>query len=335
MTVLGTWFSCDAVPGWISKGTDANGVVWKMTGLTGWDEAPDSREIYTRRTGDGSFDAPVFDDIRTITWMGLLQAPDRPTRQACKLILGQLAAALKAGADLVGNDEDGPKTVHAKRSPGWKIAPFGPLGLQYQAVVKCPDPYKYGPAQTSTTGLPAPGSSGLGFPLFGSTGFLEFGTAGDPGQVTLTNPGTADAWPTFTITGPVLGGVVITDIASGRQIVYSGDVPSSGVLLVVDSSVGRATLNGADRSGLLTVKQWFPVPAGTGSTPVGSAIPLAGAELIQLDAESAEITSPTLTNLGSVGSVQQPTGGLVVQFSTLGAPNQTGSLSASVNPTYQ
>ncbi|HET8589302.1 MAG TPA: hypothetical protein VFM01_06675 [Nakamurella sp.] len=288
--VLGTWFSCTAVPGWISKGIDANGVVWKMQNLTGWDEPPDSREIYTPRTTDGSFDALVFDDTRTVSWMGLILAPDRATRQATKLTIGQLAAALKTGADLVGNDEDGPKTVHAKRSPGWKVAPFGPLGLQYQAVVRCVDPYKYGPARTSTTGLPTPGSGGLAFPLFGSTGRLEFGTRGNPGQVTLANPGTADAWPTFTITGPVLGGVVLTDVASGRQIVYTGDVPTSGVLLIIDAAAGRATLNGADRSGLLTVKQWWPVPADGSST---------------------------------------------VQFSTLGAPGQTGQLSASVSPTYQ
>lgn len=287
---LGTYFTCDAVPGWQSKGTDANGTAWKMTGLTGWDEPPDSRETYVSRVGDGSFDAPVFDDVRVVTWMGLLVAPDRATRQACKLTLTTLAAALKAGADLVGNDEDGPKTVHAKRSPGWKVAPFGPLGLQYQAVVKCPDPFKYGPTQTVTTGLPAPGSAGLAFPLFNGTGKLEYGTPGDSGQVTLSNPGTSDAWPTFTITGPLLGGVVLSDVASGRQIVYSGDVTSSGVLLIVDSSVGRATLNGSDRTGQLTVKQWWPVPAGGSST---------------------------------------------VQFSTLGAPGQTGTLTASVAPTYQ
>lgn len=288
--LLGTYFTCGAVPGWQSKGTDAAGVVWRMTSLAGWDEPPDSRETYVSRVGDGSFDAPVFDDVRVVTWMGVLLAPDRATRQACKLTLTSLAAALKAGADLVGYDEDGPRTVHAKRSPGWKVAPFGPLGLQYQAVVKCPDPFKYGPTQTATTGLPTEGSGGLAFPLFGTTGKLEFGTPGNPGQVTLANPGTADAWPTFTITGPALGGIVLSDVATGREIVYTGDIPSSGVLLIVDSSSGRATLNGSDRTGQLTVKQWWPVPAGGSST---------------------------------------------VQFSTLGAAGQAGTLAAAVSPTYQ
>lgn len=287
---LGTVFTCDAVPGWVSKGVDANGVTWTMTGLTGWDEPPDSRESYVPRVGDGSFDADVFDDARLVTWMGLLQAPDRETRQAQKLVLTQLARALKVGADLVGHDEDGDRTVHAKRSPGWKIAPFGPLGLQYQAVVKCPDPYKYGPAMTFPASLPAAGSGGLVYPLFQGTGKLEYGTAGASGRVTMSNPGTENAWPSFTITGPVLGGVSVTDVASGRQIVYAGDVPSSAVLLIIDSASGRAELNGADYTGQLTVKQWWPVPPGGSST---------------------------------------------VQFATLGASGQAGTLLASVNPTYQ
>lgn len=288
---VGTYFTVNGVPGWVSKGVDSNGVRWTMTGLTGWDEPPDSRQAFTARVAaNGSFDAPVYDDVRTITWMGLCQAPDRATREAQKLVLQQVARALRDGADLTGHDEDGDLIVHAKRSPGWKIAPFGPLGLQYQAVVACPDPYKYGPLMSAATGLPSPPPSGLAFPLFTTTGFLDFGLPGDPGQVTLTNPGTTDAFLTFAISGPVLGGFSLTDVASGRQITYAGDVPGGSTVLIVDSATGRATLNGSDRSGELTSKQWWSVPPGGSST---------------------------------------------VQFATFGAAGQTGSLTASLSPTYQ
>jgi hypothetical protein len=43
-------------------------------------------------------------------------------------------------------------------------------------------------------------------------------------------------------------------------------VPDDDVLLIVDSQSGRATLNGADRSGDLTSKQWWPVPRRGSST---------------------------------------------------------------------
>lgn len=261
MAATGTYFTCDSVPGWLSKGTDSNGVVWKMTSLTGWDEPPDSRENYVSRVGDGAFDPLIFDDTRVVTWMGLLLAPTRELRQAAKLTLTQLAAALKTGSDLTGHDEDGDRLVHGYRSPGWKVAPFGPLGLQYQAVVRCADPYKYGPELSAATGLPTAGTGGLTFPLFKPSGWLSWGTAGLSGQVTLTNAGTEAAWPTFTVTGPVLGGFSITDISTGRQIAYSDDVPDSGVVLIIDAAAGSASLNGADRTGRLTVKQWFPCPA--------------------------------------------------------------------------
>ena len=287
----GTYFTVDAVPDWLSKGVDINGVRWTMTGLTGWDEPPDARQAFTPRiAANGSFDAPVYDDTRTISWMGVLRAPDRATREAMKLTLASVARALRDGADLVGHDEDGDRTVHAKRSPGWKIAPFGPLGLQYQAVVACPDPYKYGPAVTQSTGLPTRPPAGLAFPLFTTVGVLDFGLPGTTGQVTLSNPGTTEAFLTFTITGPVLGGFNLTDVGSGRSITYAGDVPTGGTVLIVDSATGRATLNGADRSGELTTKQWWSVPAGGSST---------------------------------------------IQFSTLGAAGQTGTMSASLSPTYQ
>lgn len=285
----GTYFTVDGVPDWLSKGVDSNGVRWKMTGLTGWDEPPDSRLAFTPRVAaNGSFDAPVYDDVRTISWMGLLLAPDRATREATKLTLQRVARALRDGADLIGHDEDGDLTVHAKRSPGWKIAPFGPLGLQYQAQVTCPDPYRYGPLVTASTGLPSPGG-GMVFPLFDGTGKLEFGNPGDLGQLTLSNPGTTDAYLTFTITGPVLGGFSLTDVGSGRQIAYGGDVASGATVVVVDSATGRVTLNGSDRTGELTARQWWSVPAGGSST---------------------------------------------VQFATFGASGQTGSLTASLAPTY-
>lgn len=333
---VGTYFTCSAVPGWASAGVDVNGVRWKMTSLSGWDEPPDTRTAFEPRSeADGSHDAPVYDDNRMITFTGVFEAPDRATREATKLTLARLARELKAGATLTGVDEDGAKSVWAKRGPGWKSGgPVGPYGWRYQMQVICPDPYKYGPEQSFVTGLPAAGSGGLVWPKYGS-GVKEYGATGATGRVTLSNPGTEDAWPVFQVVGPVLGGLSITDVASGRRIVYADDVPDGATLLIIDSAAGRATLNGADRTGQLTVKQWFPVPPD--GTDLSPGIPLRDAYLIDLGNDTATLSSPDLVDSGL--GYATVTGGdtvpLEVQFATFGPAGQAGTLTVALRPTYQ
>lgn len=257
-----------SVGAWSTSGVDADGALWKLwrNSITGWDEPPPVKGGATARSNaDGSFDGPVYNDDRVVGWTGSVLAPDRIILAKAKATLSQVARALRAGADLVGHMDDGDYSVRAKRASGWNVAEMGWLGWQYQAVVTCADPYKYGLAVSAVTALPSPGPGGLVFPLFDGTGFLEFGASGNTGQVTLTNVGTAETYETFVVTGPVLGGLVITDVATGRRIVYADDVPMSGVL-TIDPTTGHADLNGADRTGRLTVKQWWNVPDGVAST---------------------------------------------------------------------
>lgn len=333
----GTYFTCDTVPGWQSRGVDSNGLRWAHVGdISGWDDPPDARsQFVARQQASGSFDAPVYDDNRVISFTGTVVAPTRALQRSAALILGRLARALRLGTNLTGHDEDGDKTVWGRRAPSWKMTSLGPLGWKYQVQIVCPDPYKYGPERTFTTGLPSPGSGGLVFPLFDGTGMLEFGTSGDSGRITLSNPGTDDAWPVFTVTGPVLGGLSITDVASGRQIVYAGDVPDGANLLIIDAQAGRATLNGADRTGELTVKQWFPVPSD--GVDSGPGVLLDDAYLVDMGDGSVTLSSPDLDEvapgIGATTDASAPT--CVVQFATFGPAGQTGTLTATVRPTYQ
>jgi hypothetical protein len=134
------------------------------------------------------------------------------------------------------------------------------------------DPVAYGPGQSATTGF-AEAGGGLEFPLFtdGTTdvGYLDFGAPGTSGRVDLSNAGTAEFWPVFRIAGPTpLDGFEIVDVPSGRRIRYTGFVPA-GSVLEIDSATGSVILDAvADRSGLLTVREWTAVPAG-GSTTIG------------------------------------------------------------------
>lgn len=93
-------------------------------------------------------------------------------------------------------------------------------------------------------------------------GYLEFGLPGESAIITMDNPGTADTWATHMVDGPVLGGFEILDIPTGRRLRWTGDIPE-GLALTIDTRTGTVLLDGvADRSNLLTVRQWAPVPVG-------------------------------------------------------------------------
>jgi tail protein len=145
------------------------------------------------------------------------------------------------------------------------------LALAY-AQLHASDPVGYGPGKTAVTGF-AEAGSGLEYPLYtdGTTdvGYLDYGTAGSSGQVDLDNAGNAEMWPVFRVTGPTpADGFEIVDVPTGRRINYTGQVPS-GSVVEIDSATGSVILDGvADRSGLVTVREWTAVPA-EGSTTVG------------------------------------------------------------------
>jgi tail protein len=266
-TVTRPVFPYFTVGGWSSSGIDAAGCRWVNGPYSGWDEPPPVKGGSTPRpNAPGSFPGPVYDDERVVTISGWVICPDRATRSAAKTALAQVAVALRAGANVIGHLDEGDYEVTAKRASGWLSAPFGPLGWKYSAVVTCDDPYKYGPPLTSPpTGLPSAGTTGLVFPLFDGTGFLEFGPPGATGQVTLSNTGTVETWPVFVITGPVSGGFTLTESDSGRRIVCPDDVPT-GAVFTIDAGSGLADINGADRTADLTVAQWWSVGPGDAST---------------------------------------------------------------------
>lgn len=101
---------------------------------------------------------------------------------------------------------------------------------------------------------------------YGDTGgALDIGRGAYPGRTALTNTGTAAAGPVFTVTGYVPG-FTITDIATGRRLVYTGTV-EPGQTLVLDSNDGTVTLDGyAPRGSQLVVADWTMIAPGATST---------------------------------------------------------------------
>ena len=123
------------------------------------------------------------------------------------------------------------------------------------------DPIKYGPSTMYTTGLPSSGG-GLEFNLFAPSGALYFGANGNLGRVEVTNAGTADVWPTFSVTGALTTGFYIQELASGSILRYDRIVPA-GSTVSLNSRTGEVLVDGvSDGSTYLTSAQWFSVPAG-------------------------------------------------------------------------
>src|SRR5690606_10790149 len=118
--------------------------------------------------------------------------------------------------------------------PGWDY-----VRAQWQFYA--PDPYRYGPTQTQTTGLPMD-AGGLRYPLFTDGAgteldHLDYGEYGDEGGVTLVNEGSALGWPRFAVAGPAPSGFTLTEMTTGRRLLYVGSIPS-GSSVTLDSATG-------------------------------------------------------------------------------------------------
>lgn len=125
-----------------------------------------------------------------------------------------------------------------------------------------PDPRRYGTLNTPSTGLPTE-SSGLVWPLGSSPSglFWDWGTPGDPGRVSFTNGGNTTSFPALLVGagGSMAGGFVVTEVQTGRAIIYP--VNTAGDVVRLDSRTQRATLSGgSDVTGGLSRAEWFSVP---------------------------------------------------------------------------
>ena len=259
--------------------------------LDGWEELPPARPdgSAVRPQAHGRFDVPVWADERTVTLTGFCASDS--ARDSVLAMLGD-AMTWPSGR---GSTEE-LKVDHAGRvltgfarltrykatiGTGWGVGYF-PFVVQWV----CPDPMRYGAPVSTVTGFPVL-AGGLEYDLFTDgtldTGFLEFGAASATGRMVVANPGNADVWPQYEILGPVpVEGFEILRVGTGDRLRFVGGV-SAGSRLVLDSATGEVVIDGyADRSGLLTVRDWFPVPA-KGSVEIAF-VPLGAFSTAQLTA---------------------------------------------------
>lgn len=179
----------------------------------------------------------------------------------------RLVSAFSEGfpVSIAVTDEEGVTT----RRAAWLVdydAPFDADFAHFTFDIEfiAPDPRRYGATESSSTGLPTPGSGlvwNLGTAPSGL--YFDWGTAGSLGQLSVTNGGGAATNPRIEVggAGAFLAGFRVTEIETGRELILERPT-DFGDVVVLDSRTQRATLNGGDISRFLVSRDWFEIPAG-------------------------------------------------------------------------
>lgn len=242
-----------------------------LTDLKGWTGSTGIRRDSAARLGaHGSHSERGWKDDRLISVYGHHTAASRA--EAARYAL-DLAGFLGDGTEGVFRVDDvdlGPLSAEVYLTgdgvdlDGWKGGRDVPFTIHLIAT----DPRKYGtPILSPEIGVPLIGGGLFTEPLFQShdglaDGYLDFGDPGETGKVSLVNHGTADTGPVFVVTGDYVPGFTITELATGRRIVFSGTV-LPGQTLVIDSNYGSAVLDGyAPRNTQLVVSEWVRLGPG-------------------------------------------------------------------------
>jgi hypothetical protein len=218
---------------------DAARCGWRFWNLAGWD-SPDLAENAQKRTGaDGMWDAANYYGGRTITFDGLIDAPDPVTLQAAK---DQLAQALPARDRLVifAVNDPVPTRVLCRRSGRLMVADQTDTVTQFSVSLLALDPRRYSTSEQTAMasigaapgGLAFPMSFPLAFPMADiSTQFFDVVNEGDyeaPVLARIAGPGHYPG---------------LANLSTGQTLTYPIDL-ATGDALVVDTGVGAAMLNG-------------------------------------------------------------------------------------------
>lgn len=265
-----------------ADGTD--GLIY--TKLDGWLSSPPMRAyVEDRPNADGAFDVTRdYRSARVIAFTGGLVGAT--TEDAAENFFDRFAAIQASGAPITFAVERdwGTRSCTVSLQDVAEVNSIGDelvAGVFAQFVAR--DPIKYGEQVSQATGLATSGG-GLEYNLFsgGAGGALYYGSLGNLGRLSLTNSGTADTWPTFTVTGQLDTGFFLQCLETGQVIRYDRIVPT-GTTVSIDSRTGSVLVDGtSDASTYLTRDEFFSVPAGSTCT-------------VQFNSISTSSGSPTLT----------------------------------------
>lgn len=233
--------------------------------LTDWDALAESKSDISQRPpgSDGAFGVSQVDrDSVAPSFEGLYVGASRVDALQMRKSLKAIANP-KSMVEMSLTDDDGTfsRQVVIQRMDLPDIRNQSTFTFDVYTVA--PDPLMYGAQQSASNGLPV-SSGGIPFPIVFPP---DFGTPGADGRVTLSNPGTADAYILLEVTGGLDLGFSVIELGSGREVRFERLIPV-GSTVFVNGRTGRAYIDNPsnDVSGFLTRSDFPVVPAGGSTT---------------------------------------------------------------------
>jgi hypothetical protein len=258
------------IDGWNANALDDFGAEWYVESSDIRDGVAPKTHYEERPTGPGAWWSRSYQSGKPIVVSGYGRAADLAGRERARLQL--LGLFVDGGLHTLTYDSgDSVRTAKVglngtprfavrrnKTSFGWQLPLFNPDGVMYGATPRTTAAVQS--SSLATDGLDWETGGGLDWDEGGQG--LDWGTSGSGGFLSLDNAGNVEAWPVFTLAGPLIQ-PVLTDPVTGRQLYYSGAL-SVGQTLVIDTSPQNRSvkLDGVDRFGFMLSAQWMSIPPG-------------------------------------------------------------------------
>lgn len=237
---------------------DTGGVAWYLQNLDGWD-SPDIRAEFTEREGDhGAWASPVYLGARPLTLGGTIVAPSQALLEDA---MNQLRVAAGLADTTLTVWETTPKQATVRRSGKPLMQYITDTRATYSVMVTAADPRRYSVDLQSETTQLASSTGGLTPPV---TPPLVSNAVSVAGQITAVNEGNFETRAVFTISGPVDGPQILTQMPDGSVIFLNySEALADGDVLVIDPDAKTCILNGtvSRRRFLTTPTGWPTIPA--------------------------------------------------------------------------
>lgn len=236
-----------------------------VTRLDGWFDGTEVSTNRTERIGDGTFRAPTRRTGRKLTLTVVQEcASTEAAVAAARAVSGAFRSGVGDGTLVIADEWDTLTAEHLQIDGNVKVAlERDNHFVEWEIPLFAPDPYLYGPQQSTTVHSPGAGV-GLVWDLFADD-VLDWGSA-LPGGVELVNLGNQPAYPVAVVHGDMPSGFrldVHGALTGVTSVTFAGHV-SLNSPCVVDFAAGRVTNGGSDQSYLLTSRHWGGVlPGGT------------------------------------------------------------------------
>lgn len=231
--------------------------------VDGWYGTPQTKVQLTERTmGHGAYvpAEPILYAARTVT-LGVVA--NAQTNAEVAAVMDSLSAFSGKMCRIAVSDSGRPETESLGYvEVEWDKGPYM-TACKGTVTIVCPDPRRYGTTPHRAYLSPGAAAGALAWHADAPHGLLWPLSFGDGGAVanvaTLRNEGTSAAYPVITASGD-MGGLVITDTATGAQLAWDGHVDAQPVVL--DCLSRTASVAGVDASRLLSSRGFPSVPPG-------------------------------------------------------------------------